>query len=115
MFHQLLLASDAACSSLGMLLAGCVMQDPFAEKTVYNDGPIDKLFIKLFTQKMADQLEGESTLLTEQQALQLAMMGHQSMANAAVARLAAWQCHIQPSVGYCQLQHGPACSSKGNL
>jgi hypothetical protein len=35
-------------------------QDPFAEKTVYNDGPVDKLFIKLFTQKMADQLEGES-------------------------------------------------------
>lgn len=34
-------------------------QDPFAEKTVYNDGPIDKLFIKLFTQKMADQLEGK--------------------------------------------------------
>lgn len=33
-------------------------QDPFAERTVYNDGPVDKLFIKLFTQKMADQLEG---------------------------------------------------------
>jgi hypothetical protein len=62
MFHQLVLASDAACSSLGMLWIGFVMQDPFAEKTVYNDGPIDKLFIKLFTQKMADQLEGESTL-----------------------------------------------------
>jgi hypothetical protein len=26
---------------------------------VYNDSLIDKLFIKLFTQKMADQLEGE--------------------------------------------------------
>lgn len=25
---------------------------------MYNDGPVDKLFIKLFTQKMADQLEG---------------------------------------------------------
>lgn len=38
----------------------CSLQDPFAEKTVYNDGPVDKLFIKLFTQKMADQLEGGS-------------------------------------------------------
>jgi hypothetical protein len=36
------------------------MQDPFADKTVYADGPIDKLFIKLFTQKMADQLQGVS-------------------------------------------------------
>jgi hypothetical protein len=25
---------------------------------VYNDGHVDKLFIRLFTQKMADQLEG---------------------------------------------------------
>lgn len=37
----------------------CCLQDPFAEKTVYNDGPVDKLFIKLFTQKMADQLDGK--------------------------------------------------------
>lgn len=42
------------------LLAVCCaeLQDPFAEKTVYSDGPVDKLFIRLFTQKMADQLEG---------------------------------------------------------
>lgn len=33
-------------------------KDPFAEKTVYNDNMVDKLFIRLFTQKMADQLEG---------------------------------------------------------
>jgi hypothetical protein len=38
-----------------------MLQDPFAEKTVYNDNMVDKLFIKLFTQKMADQLEGEGT------------------------------------------------------
>jgi hypothetical protein len=79
------------------------MQDPFAEKTIYNDGPIDKLFIKLFTQKMADQLEGESRLLIQQQPL--AVTGHQSMASAAVARLAAWHSRLQPSVGC------PRCST----
>eukprot|EP00877_Chromochloris_zofingiensis_P008838 jgi/Chrzof1/4207/Cz14g03040.t1 len=36
------------------------MQDPFAEKTVYNDNAIDKFFIKLYSQKMADQLDGVS-------------------------------------------------------
>jgi hypothetical protein len=36
----------------------CNLQDPFAEKTVYNDNAIDKFFIKLYSQKMADQLTG---------------------------------------------------------
>jgi hypothetical protein len=35
-----------------------VLQDPFAEKTVYHDNAIDKFFIKLYSQKMADQLNG---------------------------------------------------------
>ncbi|KXZ52473.1 hypothetical protein GPECTOR_9g517 [Gonium pectorale] len=34
------------------------MKDPFAEKTVYNDNFLDKLFIKLYSKKMADQLQG---------------------------------------------------------
>lgn len=50
---------QAATDPATMLL---LTQDPFAEKTVYNDGPVDKLFIRLFTQKMADQLEGEWTV-----------------------------------------------------
>jgi hypothetical protein len=37
------------------------------------------------------------------------------MAGAAVARLAAWQSRIQPSVGSSRVQHGPACSLQGNL
>lgn len=44
-----------------------LVQDPFAEKTVYQDGPVDKMFIKLFTQKMADQLEGEHSMAQAQQ------------------------------------------------
>ena len=40
----------------------CLQVDPFATKTVYNDGFVDKLFIKLFSQKMAAQLPGESHL-----------------------------------------------------
>ncbi|KAI8472878.1 MAG: hypothetical protein J3K34DRAFT_412763 [Monoraphidium minutum] len=39
----------------------CVAQqvkDPFAEKTTYYDNAIDKFFIKLYSQKMADQLDG---------------------------------------------------------
>jgi hypothetical protein len=39
-----------------IMLAGFCLQDPFADKTTYNDSPVDKVFIKLFTQKMADQL-----------------------------------------------------------
>lgn len=45
--------------SLLCCCVGATLQDPFAEKTVYNDGPVDRMFIKLFTQKMADQLDGE--------------------------------------------------------
>ncbi len=33
-------------------------QDPFADKTVYKDNPLDRLFIRLFTKKMAAQLSG---------------------------------------------------------
>lgn len=32
------------------------LQDPFAERTIYNDSPLEKVFIRLFTQKIADQL-----------------------------------------------------------
>jgi hypothetical protein len=35
-----------------------VQTDPFGELTVYNDSPVDKFFIKLYSQKMADQLKG---------------------------------------------------------
>ncbi|GLI66286.1 hypothetical protein VaNZ11_010047 [Volvox africanus] len=38
--------------------AASVKKDPFAEKTTYNDNPLDKLFIKLYSKKMADQLQG---------------------------------------------------------
>lgn len=34
--------------------------DPFEEKQQLRDGALDRLMIKLFTQKMADQLEGEA-------------------------------------------------------
>eukprot|EP00195_Chlamydomonas_chlamydogama_P006760 CAMPEP_0202905838 /NCGR_PEP_ID=MMETSP1392-20130828/36247_1 /ASSEMBLY_ACC=CAM_ASM_000868 /TAXON_ID=225041 /ORGANISM="Chlamydomonas chlamydogama, Strain SAG 11-48b" /LENGTH=270 /DNA_ID=CAMNT_0049594119 /DNA_START=48 /DNA_END=860 /DNA_ORIENTATION=- len=35
---------------------GSPAKDPFAEKTVYRDGPVDLTFIKLYSQKMAAQL-----------------------------------------------------------
>ncbi|GIL90818.1 hypothetical protein Vretimale_16791 [Volvox reticuliferus] len=38
--------------------ATTVKKDPFAEKTTYNDNFLDKLFIKLYSKKMADQLPG---------------------------------------------------------
>lgn len=37
----------------------CHHQDPFAERTTYNDNAVDRFFIKLYSQKMADQLDGE--------------------------------------------------------
>ncbi len=35
-----------------------VLQDPFAERTVYKDNFLDKLFIKLYSRKMAALLPG---------------------------------------------------------
>ena len=33
-----------------------VLQDPFQDKTIYHDNLIDKLFVRIFASKMAEQL-----------------------------------------------------------
>jgi len=37
-------------------------KDPFAERTVYNDNYFDRLFIKIYTKKIAAQLNGNASL-----------------------------------------------------
>ena len=43
-----------------------VLQDPFATKETYNDGPFDKFMVFYFAKKMSEQLGGEISDVAEQ-------------------------------------------------
>eukprot|EP00878_Enallax_costatus_P007865 GHUV01008230.1.p1 GENE.GHUV01008230.1~~GHUV01008230.1.p1 ORF type:complete len:294 (+),score=80.49 GHUV01008230.1:154-1035(+) len=45
-----------ACRSAAQPPQSSRTKNPFAERTVYNDSPLEQVFIRLFTQKIADQL-----------------------------------------------------------
>lgn len=51
--------SDGTSSTVSAFTHRTHPQDPFAERTEYHDGLVDRLFIKIFCIKLAEQLKGK--------------------------------------------------------